>query len=258
MASNADEGDETEFVERHWTRIWESEGSRYGAVDNIPRHDEYKVMAPYLAELPRAAEILDGGCGLGDWVRYLSRAGYNVVGLDLSRKTIDLLNVRYPEAKFAAGDIRATTFENDRFDAYYSWGVFEHFEAGPQDCIREAFRILKPGGLLFMSTPLDNLRHAVRGCFKRPSRTAAASRFYQYRFTRAELALELGRGGFDVVEVTPIHKRSGVLRSLHHELGLPYQWLLTKGLTAALSPILPRSLIAHMVLAVARKPIEPR
>ena len=258
LTDSIDDGDETSFVERHWTGIWEREGGPQGVVDKVPRRDEYKVMAPYLAELPAGAQILDGGCGLGEWVLYLSRAGYSVVGLDLSRKTVDQLNARFPQAEFTAGDIRATTFESDRFDAYFSWGVFEHFEAGPQDCIREAFRILKPGGLLFVSTPLDNLRHALRGSVQRPSSKAAESRFYQYRFTRGELAFELGRGGFNVMEVRPIHKRSGVLRSLHHELGLPYQWLLTKGLAAVLSPLLPGGLIAHMILAVARKPVQPR
>jgi SAM-dependent methyltransferase len=256
MPSGADEADETDFVERHWTQIWEREGGPQGAIEEVPGRDEYKVMAPYLAALPKGAEILDGGCGLGDWVLYLSRKGYRTIGLDLSRKTIGQLKARFPEAEFAAGDIRATGFEDDRFDAYFSWGVIEHFEAGPQDSIREAFRILKPGGLLFVSTPLDNFRHALRGSFRRPEAMVAGSRFYQYRFTRAELAHELGRAGFEVIEVQPIHKRSGVMRSLHHELGLPYEWLLTKGIAAAFAPLLPGGLIAHMVLAVARKPAK--
>ncbi len=246
--------DETAFVERHWTDIWEREGGPQGALDRVPKRDEFKRMAPYLSKFPKGAEILDGGCGLGDWVLYLSRAGYKAVGLDLSRKTVDQLKARFPEADFSAGDIRATGFGDGRFDAYFSWGVFEHFEAGPQACIREAFRILKPGGLLFISTPLDNLRHALLGSLRRPRGAVGASRFYQYRFTRAELAHELALGGFEVLEVKPIHKRSGTMRALHHTFGLPYEWLVTKGLAAVLAPVLPGTLIAHMTMAVARKP----
>ncbi len=245
--------DETDFVEAYWTQVWDKEGGPKGAIDRIPSRDEFKIMSRQLATLPKGARILDGGCGLGDWVLALNREGFRCVGLDLSRKTIEQLQARFPEAEFAVGDIRATGFSDGEFDAYFSWGVFEHFEVGPQDCIREAMRVLKPGGLLFVSVPLDNLRHAVRGTFARFRQAQASLRFYQYRFTRAELAQELAIGGFEVVSVYPIHKRQGVMRFLHHELGLPYGWFFTKALSVALAPFVPGWLVAHMTLAVARK-----
>lgn len=102
----------------------------------------------------------------------------------------------------------------------------------------------------------SGLRHALSGTLRRPSGIGNATRFYQYRFTRAELARELARGGFEVVEVTPIHKRSATLRRLHHGFGLPYEWRLTRGMAAGLAPLLPGGLIAHMVMAVARKPAD--
>lgn len=245
---------ETEFVEKYWTAVWKQEGGPRGRVDHILRQDEYRAIAPYMAQLPKGSRILDAGCGLGDWVLALQRDGYSAVGLDLSRKTVEELQRRFPEAEFMAGDIRNTTFLDESFDAYYSWGVFEHFESGPQDCLREAWRILKPGGMLFISVPLDNLRHGLLGTFARLQPVNPALRFYQYRFTRAELARELVIGGFKVLEARPIHKRQGVLRGLHHEFGLPYEWFFTKGLSAVLAPFIPGLFVAHMVLAVARKP----
>ena len=245
---------ETEFVEEYWTTVWEREGGPQGLVNRIPRKDEYRVIEPYMSKLPRGARVLDGGCGLGDWTLYFSRQGLSVVGLDLSRKTVEQLRARFPETGFVDGDIRHTDFPDNSFDAYFSWGVFEHFESGLQDCIREAFRIVKPGGWLFVSVPLDNLRLAVLGTFSRPLRSESSLRFYQWRLTRAELARELTIGGFEVLETRPIHKRQGVLRGLHHEFGLPYEWLFTKGLSTVLAPFIPASFAAHMVLAVARKP----
>jgi ubiquinone/menaquinone biosynthesis C-methylase UbiE len=245
---------ETEFVEKYWTGVWEQEGGPQGLIDRIPRKDEYRAMAPHMAKLPKGARVLDGGCGLGDWVLAFQREGFSVIGLDLSRKTVEQLKARFPETEFMAGDIRKTGFPDESFDAYFSWGVFEHFESGPQDCLREAWRILKPGGLLFISVPMDNLRHALLGAFSRPQPISGGARFYQYRFTRAELAREISMAAFEVISVQPIHKRQGALRSLHHELGLPYDWLLTKGLSAIIAPLVPGSFIAHMVLAVARKP----
>lgn len=245
---------ETEFVEKHWTAIWEQAGGPQGRINRISRRDEYRAMAPYMEQLPKCARLLDGGCGLGDWTLYFARQGFSVAGLDLSRQTVEQLQARFPEAEFVDGDIRRTSFPDSSFDAYFSWGVFEHFESGLQDCVREAFRVIKPGGLLFVSVPLDNLRHAVLGSFARPRPAGHKLRFYQWRLTRAELARELGIGGFEVLEVVPINKRQGVMRSLHHEFGLPYEWLLTKGLSVLLAPLIPGSLIGHMVLAVARKP----
>ena len=241
---------ETAFVEDYWTRVWEKEGGPKGAIGRIPAQDEYRVMRP---RLPPGALLLDAVCGLGDWVLALAREGFDITGLDISRRTVSQLQARFPEAKFACGDIRASGLPDASFDACYSWGVFEHFEAGPQDCLRETMRLLRPGGLLFVSVPLDNLRHALLGALGRGDPGTPGLRFYQYRFTRAELARELGIAGFDVLALHPIHKRQGVLRCLHHEFGMAYDWFATKALSALLAPLLPGWAIAHMVLAVARK-----
>jgi SAM-dependent methyltransferase len=244
---------ETDFIASHWTRIWEQEGGPQGRIEKVLRQDEYRLMAPHLASLAKGARVLDGGCGLGDWVLALDRQGFRSVGLDISDKTIAQLQERFPEAEFRSGDIRQTTFGDGELDAYFSWGVFEHFESGPQDCIREAHRVLRPCGMLFITVPMDNLRHALRGNSKPVANDGRSVRFYQYRFTRAELARELEIGGFEVLSVHPIHKRQGVLRMLHHDFGLPYGWFLTRALAAVLAPLVPGSWVAHMVIAVARR-----
>lgn len=251
------EVDEAAFIERYWTEVWQREGGPKGAIGKISRRPEYRIMAPYLRRLPKDARLLDGGCGLGDWTVYLSRNGNSTLGLDISQKTIAQLQDLFPDAEFAVGDIRETGRPDASFDAYFSWGVFEHFEEGLQRCVGEAYRILKPNGYLFITVPFDNLRMALRGCFERldGGRDATVDgRFYQWRLTRGELARELSLGGFDVIKVKPIHKRQGVLRCLHHEFGLSYRWPLTNALSVVLQPFVPAGLIAHMVLAIARKP----
>jgi len=246
--------DETLFVESYWTKMWEQQGGPQGLIDQIPNREEYNVMAPYLQGLPQQAAFLDGGCGLGDWTLYFAKSGHRVTGLDLSRDTVAQLNRLFPEASFVAGDIRHTGFAPNSFDVYYSWGVFEHFESGMRDCVAEAFRILKPGGLLFISVPFDNLRLSMINAFGRLQPVEPNMRFYQYRFARPELAREIAISGFKVLKLHLIHKRQGVLRSLHHEFGLPYSSLATRALAAGLANILPGVAVAHMVLAVAQKP----
>jgi SAM-dependent methyltransferase len=253
-ATGTGDEDETAFIERYWTAIWDREGGPKGAYEKIPGKAEYRIMAPYIARLPEGAALLDGGCGLGDWTVFFSRNGHPTTGLDISRETVAKLNELFPDVDFAVGDIRDTGLPAESVDGYFSWGVFEHFEAGLGPCVREAWRLLKPGGFLFVSVPMDNLRHAFNGALAGLPEPLPAARFYQWRLTRSELARELSMVGFEVLEVAPIHKRQGVLRALHHGLGLHYDWFISRALSAVLAPFVPGVLIAHMILAVARKP----
>ncbi len=220
----------------------------------IPRKGRISRHGDLCGALPEGARLLDGGCGLGDWTVYFSRNGYPTTGLDISRETVAKLKELFPDVDFAVGDIRNTGLADASIDGYFSWGVFEHFEGGLGPCVHEAWRLLKPGGFLFVSVPMDNLRHAVGGALAGPSAPAPAARFYQWRLTRSELARELSLVGFEVLKVATIHKRQGVLRALHHSLGLNYDWFISRALSAVIAPFVPGVLIAHMILAVARKP----
>ncbi len=139
-------------------------------------------------------------------------------------------------------------------DLYLSWGVFEHFEEGLAPCVVEAFRVLRRGGLLLLTVPFDNARCRALRRWRRSVDADPALRFYQWRLTRDELRQELVDGGFEVLELRPIHKRHGIQRSLQHELRLPPGHVVTRALAAALSPLLPAAVFAHMLFAAARRP----
>jgi SAM-dependent methyltransferase len=253
------EDGETVFVERFWTEAWERDGGGESEIAKVPRKEEFRHLSRALSELDDGARILDGGCGRGEWTVHLARAGYDVIGLDLSELTVAKLEEKFPEARFAVGDLRQTEFPDAHFDMYFSWGVFEHFEVGLQPCLQEARRILKPGGRLLISVPFDNLRHSLRAAAKtRPQTDSAADlRFYQWRLSRAELTLEMARAGFDIESTRPIHKRQGVLRSLDTEFGLPHRWLATRALSLALSPFVPGGLAGHMLIASGTRHADP-
>jgi ubiquinone/menaquinone biosynthesis C-methylase UbiE len=259
-AYKAEEGaTEIEAIETQWTRAWEQQGGPQGRADRIKRREEFKIMWPYIRSLPQGSRLLDGGCGVGDWVLWFTEAGYPTLGLDVSKLTIGRLNQMFPNMEFAVGDIRATGLPENSVDAYFSWGTFEHFEEGFSPVVREAWRVVKPGGLLFVSTPFLNLRHAIGGTLMERWRLppqSAPTRFYQWRLTRAELAGVLAREGFAVDEVKIIHKRQGIQRWLQGITGIDATSFFAKGCAVALYPFVPKVLIGHMILAIARKPAD--
>lgn len=254
--------DETAFVEQFWTKNWQVHGGGM-AVSGLAQREEYAIMRPFLSRLAPGARILDGGCGLGEWTVFLGQQGFDTVGLDLSSETVRILNTRFPDRTFIQGDIRDTGLPAGSFAACYAWGTFEHFENGLGDCLNEVHRVLAPGGLLFMTVPYQNWRHILRDArslaswdsgFDREQGYRQRHRFYQWRFTRAELRRELELRGYRTHLITPTSKDTGVGRWLQWDLPV-----LRKGTRAfaiarrIASRLLPASYISHMLMAVAER-----
>jgi SAM-dependent methyltransferase len=261
-AAPDDRADETAFVERFWTEQWRDR-TAMPDVSGVARREEFRLMAPWLAQLPRGSRVLDGGCGLGEWTVYLAQQGFQATGIDLSEATVTRLRQWFPDYCFVAGDLRRTPFADASFDAYFSWGTFEHFEVGLGDCLAEARRLVRPGGLLFVSVPLYNWRLMLRDARRLerwdPDYTpgggyAAPQRFYQWRLTSAELRRELEHHGFAVRSVDVIGKLTGAGRMLQWDLPV-----VKKGTRAynaacrALAACLPSPVIGHMILAAAER-----
>lgn len=262
-ADAAVSADETERVERHWTALWDQRVlMAEAAAKGLDRSEEYRLMRPFLeCSCKTPLRILDAGCGLGEWTLFLAGLGHAVTGLDISQKTVERLQDRYPANSFVHGDIRDTALPGDVFEAVVSWGVIEHFEDGPQACLKEFYRLLAPGGHLFVSVPFHNLRLHLRAMGHFTATPGAARSFYQWRFTPAELDFELGRQGFEVLRLCPIHRQEGLRRILQHEGRLRSPLLLkyaSHGLDRLMGWMVPRILACHILMAVARKPKTPR
>lgn len=264
IKSDHKEFTEIERIEHYWTRTWEDtlesvEGENF--VD-LKKREEYRLMAPYLNELSGGKRILDAGCGMGEWIIFLSPLGYDVYGVDISLQTISWLKKKFPQYRFLHGDIRRLDFPDNYFDACFSWGVFEHFEEGMGLCINEAWRVLRPQGHLFISVPFQNWRHIFRDArslnrgdeFYNPEfGYSDPMRFYQWRFTIPELERELIMGGFRVIKIHPIAKREGMNRALKHDFHLLSGSLLFRIAGKVLSGVLPQNWISHMLIAIAQK-----
>jgi ubiquinone/menaquinone biosynthesis C-methylase UbiE len=107
--------------------------------------------------IPRFGKTLEAGCGLGRYNFYFSRMGIDIEGIDFSESTINLLKRWQKKYKFKinfnVAHVSALPYNNGSLRGYLSLGVLEHFAKGPQIALKEAFRVLEPGGIAIITTP---------------------------------------------------------------------------------------------------------
>jgi len=103
-------------------------------------------------------QILDAGCGGGRNLTYFLRSGYNICGVDQSTEAIaqiralaSALAAHLPPENFRVEPVEAMSFADLSFDVVLSSAVlhFARNEDHWQGMLREMWRVLKPGGILF-------------------------------------------------------------------------------------------------------------
>ena len=101
-------------------------------------------------------EVLDAGCGSGKFACAIARLiAAKVTGIDLSGDAIEFARSQAQRAglaermTFMTGSICSLPFADASFDFVWSNGVVHH-TVDYQGAIREFYRVLKPGGQLFL------------------------------------------------------------------------------------------------------------
>jgi ubiquinone/menaquinone biosynthesis C-methylase UbiE len=94
-------------------------------------------------------KTLEIGVGLGSEHQRLAQAGAILSGIDLTPRAIEHTKRRFEllglKSQLQVADAENLPFDNNSFDAVYSWGVLHHSPDTSQ-AINEVYRILKPGG----------------------------------------------------------------------------------------------------------------
>lgn len=122
----------------------------------------------YLAEisaiitlLPKPpARLLDLGCGAGWTSCFLAKAGYNVLGQDISKDMIDCANAnknkeQLKDLSFLVGDYESMNFNNE-FDCVIFFDSLHH-AMDENKALTKVYQVLKSGGVCIASEP--GLRH---------------------------------------------------------------------------------------------------
>ena len=119
--------------EEKWNKFWER-----GDVGVTPtRRNLFKRFKQM--ELPKSAKILDVGCGSGTLAHFWKEQGYNIIGVDISDKSLGI--TRDKGVCCVKGDVtKRLPFGNNTFDLIYSDGLLEHF-VDPKPVLDELFRV---------------------------------------------------------------------------------------------------------------------
>ena len=117
------------------------------------RPDESAIIKEFFP--PPPAHVLDLGVGNGRTTVPLHQQGYNVVGIEYCAELVEAACRNYPEVRVVQGDARQLNFRDSEFDVvWFSWNGIDYMY--PYEArllvLREAYRVLKPGGIFFLSS----------------------------------------------------------------------------------------------------------
>jgi SAM-dependent methyltransferase len=187
---------------------WSQAGWRtYG--DSLDACNQELVRDVLLRHLPTQGLIVDAGCGLARWPIYLRRAGYRCLGIEISDEACRLIRRIDASTPLLRADARSAPLKTASVDAVLSLGVVEHEEDGPLASLHELRRVLKPGGVLVLAVPFNNLwrrlllNHLQTFVTARRRRAGWSLGFAEYRFTTREMHGLLRQAGFEPQHMYP-------------------------------------------------------
>jgi SAM-dependent methyltransferase len=146
---------------------------------SISAQARYAHLRSLLADdFPPPADIVEFGAAPGDQIATLAAAGYRATAIDIGIASDEWANGDNGRMQrlFAESAVELVTWnledspyplQDESFDAVLMTEVYEHLRDYPIRALREAQRVLRPGGRLYFTTPnaayLVNRMQLLRG-----------------------------------------------------------------------------------------------
>jgi len=156
--------------------------------------------------------LLDIGCGNGALLKQAQRLGFHASGIEISASLAAVARNR-TQCEVHEGFLCELGLPESSFDVVTMYDLIEH-AANPRQDLEHAFRILRPGGVLFALTPNDRalLRRISRALFtaslhsfSEPMRRLYYPDHLSY-FTAQSLSQLLASTGFELISLQSVNQ----------------------------------------------------
>ena len=166
----------------------DSDGTLKTEIEHI-----YSGILRHLNSYLNPGRLLDVGCALGHFMARACQHGWNCQGIECSQYAASYGRQRWDLRIRSLCDLRDARLPDNHFDACVMIEVLEHLPQ-PRVTIAEVYRLLKPGGMLYLTVP--NFA-SFRSILERENWSAVIPTGHLYYFTADSLAKMLTAVGFE-------------------------------------------------------------
>jgi len=161
------------------------------------------ISRKFLSLIPKAAKILDIGCGPGRDAEIFRKAGYEVIGIDLSANMISEAKHRVPKATFHIMNLTNLKFVKGSFDAVWANAALVHTPKGKMiSTLRNIRQVLKKGGIFYLS-----VKRGTGEDMEQDKRYKNLPKFWSY-FEIKEIKYLIEKAGFELLECSVYKQES--------------------------------------------------
>lgn len=156
----------------------------------------------FIKLLPVGSMVLDLGCAGGRDTKILTLAGMRAIGIDLSKKLLEIARTENPTIEFRVADIRQIPFPDNSVDGIVARGVIHHLDINDiKSALKEFCRVLKQGGILFIMTK------SGKGVIKNIDILSSGKEREFTLLSQDELSSFLANTGFKKIEIYTWNER---------------------------------------------------
>lgn len=165
---------------------------------DVTRIYSWLETAKFIKSMKKNSTVLDLGCGNGRDIKTLLEHQQKPIGLDSSKRMINISSKKYPKVEFIHANMVKIPLKTNSIDYIICIASFHHLKSKKAriSCLKEIKRILKPNGKLFLTVWIQKGKigpHYITWQNK-------VKRYY-YFFTEQELKDIFKETGFKVTKL---------------------------------------------------------